>query len=83
MQHNTPMTLKKTLMMMSNVLEAVALLRDPNLVWSADMQDIKDNLADILIASAAQGDVMLEVANNLAKKIIADTPEALGKLERR
>lgn len=77
------MTLKKTLMMMSNVLEAVALLRDPNLVWSADMQDIKDNLADILIASAAQGDVMLEVANNLAKKIIADTPEALGKLERR
>jgi hypothetical protein len=70
-------------MTITNVVDAVALLRDPNLVWSADMQDIKDNLADLLISAAAQGDIMLSIADTLAKKIIADTPEALPKLERR
>ena len=70
-------------MTITNVVDAVALLRDKNLVWSADIQDIKDNLADLLIASAAQGDIMLTIADTLAKKIIADTPEALGQLERR
>lgn len=77
------MTLKETLMTTTNVLEAVTLLRDDNLVWSADMQDIKGNLADLLITAAAQGDIMLAVADTLAKKIIADTPEVVGKLERR
>lgn len=77
------MTLRETLMTTTNVLEAVTLLRDDNLVWSADMQDIKDNLADLLITAAAQGDIMLAVADTLAKKIIADTPEVVGKLERR
>lgn len=70
-------------MTISNVVDAVALLRDDNLVWSADMQDIKDNLADLMIAAAAQGDIMLTLADTLAKKIMSDTPEALGKLERR
>jgi hypothetical protein len=54
--------------------EAVELLRDKNLVWSSDMEDIKDNLANLLLASAAQGDIMESLADNLAKKIIrADT----------
>jgi|LakMenEpi03Aug12_release.lakeMendotaPanAssembly.Ray.scaffolds.fasta_scaffold1866317_2 hypothetical protein len=70
-------------MTISNVVDAVALLRDDNLVWSADMQDIKDNLADLMIAAAAQGDIMLTLADTLAKKIMSDTPESLGKLERR
>jgi hypothetical protein len=70
-------------MTITNVVDAVALLRDENLVWSADMQDIRHNLADLLIASAAQGDVMLAIADTLAKKIISETPEVLPKLERR
>jgi hypothetical protein len=54
--------------------EAVELLRDKNLVWSSDLEDIKDNLANLLLASAAQGDIMESIADNLAKKIIrADT----------
>jgi len=57
-------------MKITNVVEAVALLRDDNLVWSADLQDIKHNLADLLITAAAQGDIMLAVADTLAKKII-------------
>jgi len=54
--------------------EAVELLRDKNLVWSSDVEDIKENLAQLLLASAAQGDIMQSIADNLAKKIIhADT----------
>jgi hypothetical protein len=36
-----------------------------------------------MIAAAAQGDIMLTLADTLAKKIMSDTPESLGKLERR
>jgi hypothetical protein len=61
-------------MTITNVVEAVALLRDANLVWSADMEGIKDNLADLLITAAAQGDIMLAVADTLAKKIISTEP---------
>jgi len=64
-------------MSISNVVEAVALLRDENLVWSADMVDIKDNIADLMIAAAAQGDIMLAVADTLAKKIINSEPTHL------
>jgi hypothetical protein len=61
-------------MKISNVVEAVALLRDENLVWSADMEGIKDNIADLMISAAAQGDIMLAVADTLAKKIISTEP---------
>jgi hypothetical protein len=70
-------------MRINNIVDAVALLRDPNLVWSADMEGIKDNIADLMISAAAQGDIMLTLADTLAKKIIADTLETLPKLERR
>jgi hypothetical protein len=66
--------------------EAVELLRDPNLVWSSDLEDVKDNLAQLLLASAAQGDIMESIADNLAKKIIqADTSATVYdlKLEKR
>ena len=49
---------------------AVELLRDPNLVWSSDLHDIKDDLANLLLVSAAQGDIMQTLADNLAKKIV-------------
>jgi len=66
--------------------EAVELLRDKNLVWSSDIEDIKENLAQLLLASAAQGDIMQSIADNLAKKIIhADTNAIIYdlKLEKR
>lgn len=66
--------------------EAVELLRDNNLVWSSDLQDIKENLAQLLLASAAQGNIMESIADNLAKKIIhADTSATVYdlKLEKR
>jgi len=66
--------------------EAVELLRDSNLVWSSDIEDIKENLAQLLLASAAQGDIMQSIADNLAKKIIhADTTSTVYdlKLEKR
>ena len=54
--------------------EAVELLRDQNLVWSSDIQDIRLDLANLLLVSAAHGDMMQTLADNLAKKLIhADT----------
>jgi hypothetical protein len=66
--------------------EAVELLRDKNLVWTSDIEDIKENLAQLLLASAAQGDIMESIADNLAKKIIhAETSATIYdlKLEKR
>ena len=50
--------------------EAVELLRDPNLVWGSDFDDIRHQLADLLIVSAAQGDVMQTLADSLAKRLV-------------
>mgnify|MGYP007090447316 CR=1 FL=1 len=50
--------------------EAVELLRDPNLVWGADFDGIRYALADLLLVSAAQGDVMQTLADSLAKRLI-------------
>jgi hypothetical protein len=72
-------------MMTRAIDEAVELLRDENLVWSSDLQDIKNELAGLLLASAAQGDIMQTIADNLARKIIgSDKPSVFDlKLEKR
>ena len=57
--------------------EAVELLRDPNLVWSSDIQDIRLDLAHLLLVSAAQGDIMQTLADNLARKLIHADPNAI------
>jgi hypothetical protein len=57
--------------------EAVELLRDPNLVWSSDIQDIRLDLAHLLLVSAAQGDIMQTLADNLARKLIHADPDAI------
>ena len=57
-------------MMTRAIDEAVELLRDPNLVWGADFDDIRYALADLLLVSAAQGDVMQTLADSLAKRLI-------------
>lgn len=66
--------------------EAVELLRDENLVWSSDLQDIRLDLAHLLLVSAAQGDIMQTMADNLARKLIHADPTAIIydlKLEKR
>jgi hypothetical protein len=57
-------------MMTRAIDEAVELLRDENLVWGADFDGIRYALADLLLVSAAQGDVMQSVADTLAKRLI-------------
>jgi hypothetical protein len=65
------MLMKRMIIMMTRAIdEAVELLRDPNLVWGADFDSIRYQLADLLIVSAAQGDVMQTIADNLAKRLI-------------
>ena len=56
-------------MMTKAIEEAVELLRDENLVWSYDIQNIKGDIVALLLVSAAQGDLMQTLADNLAKKI--------------
>ena len=69
------MNISLAMMMLTRAIdEAVELLRDPNLVWSADLEDIKLCLADLLLASAAQGDFMETLADNLAKRFISQAP---------
>jgi hypothetical protein len=57
-------------MMTRAIDEAVELLRDPNLVWGSDFDGIRYQLADLLLVSAGQGDVMQTLADNLAKRLI-------------
>jgi hypothetical protein len=58
-------------MMTRAIDKAVELLRDTNLVWGSDFNGIRYQLADLLIVSAAQGDVMQTLADNLAKRLIS------------
>lgn len=57
-------------MMTRAIDEAVELLRDSNLVWGSDFDGIRYQLADLLLVSAAQGDVMQTLADTLAKRLI-------------
>lgn len=52
------------------ILEAVKLLQDSNLVWSSDLDDIKGDLANLLLAMASQGGLMHTLADNFAKKLL-------------
>ena len=66
------MLMKRMMTMMTRAIdEAVELLRDKNLVWGADFNSIRYQLADLLIVSAAQGDVMQTLADSLAKRLIS------------
>lgn len=65
------MLMKDMMTLMTRAIEeAVELLRDENLVWGADFDGIRSALADLLLVSAAQGDVVQAVADTLAKRLI-------------
>ena len=66
------MLMNRMMTMMTRAIdEAVELLRDPNLVWGADFNGIRYQLADLLIVSAAQGDILETLADTLAKRLIS------------
>ena len=72
MRHKQTMLTKTMMTMMTRAIdEAVELLRDPNLVWGSDFDSIRYQLADLLIVSAAQGDLMQTLADSLAKRLIS------------
>lgn len=52
-----------------SVVEAVALLRDENLIWSSDMEDIKLELA-MLLEVSANNEMTKFIAEGLAKRIM-------------
>ena len=52
-----------------SVVEAVALLRDENLTWSSDMEDIKLELA-MLLEVSANNEMTKFIAEGLAKRIM-------------
>lgn len=58
-------------MMTKEIQEAVDLLQDPNLVWSSDMQDIRQDLANLMLACATQNTMMEFLAHNLARKLLS------------
>jgi hypothetical protein len=72
-------------MITKEIQEALDLLRDENLVWSSDIEDIKLDLANLLLVCAAQGDFLQALANSLAKKIVYPSSRSNydPKLERR
>ena len=55
--------------MSETVKQAVELLRDNNLAWSSDMQDIRLELA-MLIEVSSQIDMTKFIAEGLAKRIM-------------
>ena len=66
------MLTKRMMTMMTRAIdEAVELLRDKNLVWGSDFNGIRYQLADLLIVSAAQGDILETLADTLAKRLIS------------
>jgi len=64
--------------------EAAILLFDPNLVWSSDMNDIKDSLGALLVSCKAdEGSVLHLLAYSLAQKVLGREHSDQGKIELR
>ena len=57
-------------MITKEISEALELLRNENLVWSSDLEDIRLDLANLILVSAAQGDIMATLSDTLSKKIL-------------
>ena len=55
---------------MSKIDESVKLLRDENLVWSSDMEDIRLELA-MLLEVSSQIDMTKFIAEGVAKRIVS------------
>lgn len=56
----------------ADFMQAASLLRDPNLVWSADLDSIRRDLADYLEEKAKLGVMNNESLIYIVQNIIAD-----------
>jgi len=64
--------------------EAAILLFDKNLVWSSDMEDIKDSLGALLVSSKADDGILKLLAFTVASKIVyQEKAEVFNKIETR
>jgi hypothetical protein len=64
--------------------QAALLLFDKNLVWSSDMEDIKDSLGALLVSCKADDSILKLLAFTVASKIVyQDKAEVFGKIETR
>jgi hypothetical protein len=64
--------------------DAAILLFDKNLVWSSDMEDIKDSLGALLVSCKADEGILKLLAFTVASKIVyQDKTEVFGKIETR
>lgn len=62
----------KTARLMADFRQAAALLKDPNLVWSADLDSIRDDLADYLLAASETGERNNRTLQRIVQALIAD-----------
>lgn len=58
--------------LMADFRQAAALLKDPNLVWSADLDSIRDDLADYLLAASETGERNNRTLQRIVQALIAD-----------
>lgn len=64
--------------------EAAILLFDKNLVWSSDMEDIKDSLGALLVSCKADDSILKLLAFTVANKIVyQEKAEVFNKIETR
>jgi len=64
--------------------EAAILLFDKNLVWSSDMEDIKDSLGALLVSCKADEGILKLLAFTIASKIVyQEKAEVFNKIETR
>ena len=64
--------------------EAAILLFDKNLVWSSDMEDIKDSLGALLVSAKADEGILKLLAFTVANKIVyQEKAEVFNKIETR
>jgi hypothetical protein len=64
--------------------DAAILLFDKNLIWSSDMEDIKDSLGALLVSCKADEGILKLLAFTVASKIVyQDKTEVFGKIETR
>jgi hypothetical protein len=63
--------------------EAIMLLRRENMSGLRNDKEFMLKLADLLLVCAAQGDVLQAVAETVARSVISNNKQELGKVELR